>query len=206
MKYVFSWGDNLMADLKTSAKISFWGEQSNQMQILSAEIQVVHLNACYVKVRRLRRWNIPALFKHQITWFNWEIEIMKSSCLVEESPLVVASRQFASRAWTLAEQVAGCWPFLALMGYRFQLLAIFSIFNLFASSSPVLVLLAALDTLVQNGTAARCKVTFLISAASALERRSSATFIPKIVCLTGTPPVRGLCCLVIPFLSAISVN
>ena len=135
LKYVFSWGDNLMADLKTSAKISFWGEQSNQMQILSAEIQVVHLNACYVKVRRLRRWNIPAPFKHQITWFNWEIEIMKSSCLVEESPLVVASRHFASRAWTLAEQVAGCWPFLALMSYRFHLLAIFSIFNLFASSS-----------------------------------------------------------------------
>ena len=121
--------------LENVSKNFIWGEQSNQMQILSAEIQVVHLNACYVKVRRLRRWNIPALFKHQITWFNWEIEIMKSSCLVEESPLVVASRHFASRAWTLAEQEAGCWPFLALMSYRFHLLAIFSIFNLFASSS-----------------------------------------------------------------------
>jgi hypothetical protein len=143
---------------------------------------------------------------------------MKSSCLVEESPLVVASRHFASRAWTLGEQVAGCWPFLALMSYRFQLLAIFSIFNLFVSFSLCSILIGRTCRIGTNWQRWKMQsqevgswcyvipVDHFLSGASALERRRSATFIPKILSLTGTLTVRGPCCLVIPFLTAISVN
>jgi hypothetical protein len=212
--------------LENVSKNFIWGEQSNQMQIFTAESQVVHLNACYVKVRRLGRWNIPALFRHQITWFNWEIEIMKSSCLGGGVPSRRSLSSFCVEGLDARRaQVAGCWPFLALMSYRFQPLAIFSIFNLFASFFPSSYWphlthwpkLAPLEDANSGVITPEFDIEwyhiyvipfdhFLVSAASALGRRSSATFISKILWLTGTPPVRGLCCLVIPFLSAISVN